>query len=346
VRAAQRGLQIMADASGGFGVTNTDDQVEGVREILDDLNHYYVLGFRPAHPAKGYRPLKVLVDLPDASVRYRRGYQLPDAAADKASATDPMQALVRGVLSSGDLSVRLFATALPGDGQTARVPAVLEVALPRAELQDAAGVVRTDLTYQMLAADERDGKVADRAEQQTTVTLRPKAGSRAATAALIPCEVTTTLNLKPGAYQLRAAVMSTTLARGGSVYFTLDVPDFTKGLALSHVIVGRAAERNTGAAAGTPGWPFRPILDRTFRATDVLRVYAAWRGAGPAAASVALLDASHAVVRTAARVSLAAGTPLDVDVPLTGLTPGTYVLQVSLSGGAGAAQRELELEVR
>ncbi len=38
VRQAQRGLQIVSDAAGGFGITNTDDQEAGVRQILDDLD--------------------------------------------------------------------------------------------------------------------------------------------------------------------------------------------------------------------------------------------------------------------------------------------------------------------
>ena len=48
VRQAQHGLEIMSEASGGFAVTNTDDFTAGLKRIVEDLDHYYLLGFYPA----------------------------------------------------------------------------------------------------------------------------------------------------------------------------------------------------------------------------------------------------------------------------------------------------------
>src|SRR5205823_3566099 len=48
VRQAQSGLRIMSEASGGFAVTNTDDFTAGLRRIVEDLDHYYLLGFYPS----------------------------------------------------------------------------------------------------------------------------------------------------------------------------------------------------------------------------------------------------------------------------------------------------------
>ena len=48
IRQAQDGLTIMADASGGFAVTDTDDFTSGLKHIIEDIDHYYLLGFYPS----------------------------------------------------------------------------------------------------------------------------------------------------------------------------------------------------------------------------------------------------------------------------------------------------------
>jgi len=75
VRQAQQGLGIMSEASGGFAVTNSDDFTGGLSRLIDDLDHYYLLGFYPTDPnGKGYRPLNVQVPgHPEWTLRYRRG---------------------------------------------------------------------------------------------------------------------------------------------------------------------------------------------------------------------------------------------------------------------------------
>ena len=40
IRQAQDGLTIMADATGGFAVTDTDDYTSGLHRIIEDLDHY------------------------------------------------------------------------------------------------------------------------------------------------------------------------------------------------------------------------------------------------------------------------------------------------------------------
>ena len=44
---AQEGLEMTADATGGFAVTNSDDFERGVERIVSDLDNYYLLGFYP-----------------------------------------------------------------------------------------------------------------------------------------------------------------------------------------------------------------------------------------------------------------------------------------------------------
>ena len=80
VRQAQHGLSILetAVATGGFAVTNTDDFTGGLSRILEDLDHYYLVGFYPERSerqglsASLERPC--LPDHPDWTLRFRRGY--------------------------------------------------------------------------------------------------------------------------------------------------------------------------------------------------------------------------------------------------------------------------------
>ena len=52
IRQAQDGLTIMAEATGGFAVTDTDDFTSASHRIIEDLDHYYLLGFYPSDPGR------------------------------------------------------------------------------------------------------------------------------------------------------------------------------------------------------------------------------------------------------------------------------------------------------
>ena len=103
VRMAQRGLEMTAEASGGFAVTNTDDFTSGLERIVEDLDDYDLLGFYPADSkGKGYRSLDVkIAGHPDWKLRYRRGY-VPGGPPAAPKTTDPLVALSTGTLPATD----------------------------------------------------------------------------------------------------------------------------------------------------------------------------------------------------------------------------------------------------
>ena len=62
MRVAQDALSQFTEASGGFAVTDTDDLTGGLERIVEDLDHYYLLGFYAEEAGgKSYRPLNVTV---------------------------------------------------------------------------------------------------------------------------------------------------------------------------------------------------------------------------------------------------------------------------------------------
>ena len=68
-------INSLAVDTGGFVVRNTNQFDKAIGRIGDDVNNYYVLGYRPAAPADGkFHRLKVSVKRPGLAIRSRRGY--------------------------------------------------------------------------------------------------------------------------------------------------------------------------------------------------------------------------------------------------------------------------------
>ena len=313
VRQAQHGLEIMAEASGGFAVVNTNDFSGGIDRILTDLDNYYLLGFAPPDTtAKGYRRLEVrLRNHPTATLRYRRGYDLGDRGEAKKT-TDPLYALSSGALPATALPLRMHAAVLPGSGRDARVTIALEATVPRQALLADDASVQDEIRYAILAVDTKGAKVKEAVGRGARMVLRPRDPSRTAPEHVV-YQIGETMALPPGQYQLRASASSTKLGEGGSVYLSIDVPDFRDArLAISGVVLGYAggprvpafapatpAGRGSGAgrtirpgplgraratppgaappaphASGVPeGLPFTPTLDREFTTADELALY-------------------------------------------------------------------------
>ncbi len=72
----QDSLIEIAKETGGFSFQNSTNFKSGFGNVLEDLNHYYVVCFNsPEHAKKGeYHRIKVDVKKPDTKIRYRQGY--------------------------------------------------------------------------------------------------------------------------------------------------------------------------------------------------------------------------------------------------------------------------------
>lgn len=369
VRQAQHGLEIMAAAAGGFAVTNTDDFTSGLDRIAGDLDHYYMLGFYPSDPSgKGYRRLELSVPAhPDWKIRYRRGY-MPDPGRENRAAKNAgeMLELSSGILPRGDLPMKLGAVPLPG-AKSPRVALVLEVAVPRLEVQDRDGRVRDTLKYELLVVDEKKKRVRSLGGREGRLTLSAADLGRTPPD-VVRYQVSETVELSPGQYEVRWSATSAKLGKGGSVYLPLTIPEFRGGaptlggLAIGYlegarVPVAPVSERlaQRGARVVTPtatpvkDLPLASTLDREFAASDTLRVYAEGTvrsGTRPMVA-VEVRDAGGRVVRSPSP-SFAVGEIVKAlaDVPLAGLSPGPHVLRVTLTSEGRTAARNVPFVVR
>jgi VWFA-related protein len=354
VRVAEDGMNIMAEATGGFAVTNTDDFDAGLQMIADDLNHYYLLGFNPSDPSGAeYRRLDVSVaGHPDWVLRFRRGY-LPGGPPAPPDGSDP---LISGVTPKTDLPLRLIAVPLPATNGSAnaRVSVVLEVSAPRTAL-DAQGLLHDDVTYQVVAVLEKKAQATARVGNEAKLTLKP-AGTLPPSG-LVSYQIPASLDLAPGTYQLRASASSTLAGKAGSVYLTVDVPDFSVApIAVSGLAVGYADGPHVATASSeTPeadlGLPFVPSLDRTFAQTDSLRAYAEITRTNltiPVKATASITAANGRPVVSAAVQEIGANQHgrVDATLSLAAVPPGAYTLSVTVTDGHHNASREVGIVVK
>lgn len=352
IRQAQTGLGFIAEASGGFAVTNTNDFDAGIGSILDDLDHYYLLGFSPDEPGKkGARRLEVRVRTPGYVVRARHAYE-GGLRAERPAATPRLGELVSGTTPVRGLPMRLGAVALPLDRRTARVAVALELTVPRKDLEMPDQRLLDEVRYGLFALDEQGSKVHERVGKSARIALRPAAGG-GAPPETATFEILTSLDLGPGRYELRASATTARLGTSGSVFLPLDVPDFARaGLAMSDLVVAHAGGPRVAVAHDAPAagaapvraWPVEPTLDRTFTPRDTIRLYA--RAVSlrpePLTAVIAALAMDGAPVLSLTRPLTSGAAPaLDVSLPLAQLRPGRYRLHVTIAGRADSVEREV-----
>jgi VWFA-related protein len=339
---SQRALRIFTDATGGFAVTNTDDLRGGIDRVMDDLDHYYLLGFYPADAAsKGYRPIDVTVNRPGVTLRYRRGYEL-GRRASRPKSTDSLVSLSTGALPDPDLPLRLFATPAPASAKSFREIVALEVRAPRDAL---AGALQDEISARILAIDLKRSKVVRNLKVTRAVDL---GSALARQGAVVAYTVVSSVDLSPGTYQLRVSATSARLERSGSVYLTVDVPAVSRdAVALGGIMLGYAS--SGPGPKNAPNVPFDPTLDRVFGPSDRLRVFAGLRRAAkePVAAIVELRDGAARAIHTIEIADVPADTPgIDVTLGLTDVPPGPYTLCVGVGSNGASVYRETAIAVR
>jgi hypothetical protein len=391
VRQAQEGLSLFADRTGGFAVTNTDDFAGGIAEILTDIDNYYLLGFNTSDlTTKGFRPVDVVVrGRPDLTLRYRRGYVVvaedAEKVAEKNERRDPLHVLVDHPLPASGLPLRLHAIPLPHSGNKSKVAIALELTLPRTAMMSERDLERLldDIQYGVYAVDLKGVKVREYLGSRARVALRPRPGLTAPPD-LVTYQIAIQMELPAGRYQLRASAISRSLGKGGSVYLSLNIPDFSNtDLAITDLLLGYAdglhvpvahdrrelttlslvrPEQKTQNFGNFPTQstyrpttttvtlqsplPFEPTLDRTFARSDSMRLFfkIAQRRQLPATATISALTADGVTVVTFDR-PLDDGA-LDVRLPLGQLAPGAYRLRVDVADGRATAKKEIGFVVR
>jgi VWFA-related protein len=327
----------LAVATGGFAA-GADWLETGLTRLVEDLDHYYVLGFYPEGTPDGKtRDLEVRVTRPGVDVRSRRSY-VHGGAAKREHGETPLMDLAWNPLPVTDLSLQLFAAPYFTTDDRPQVAVALQVPADRQPSASSDAPFTDRLDFGVMAIKAGNEKASLKVEHRADVMLPTPASPDAAAPARY--QVLTTLTLPAGRYQLRASAISATLRKSGSVYLTIDVPDPRAGdITLGGVIVGVDGPASVPVAdqASLTGLtlPFPPVLDRTFSPADTLRAYfqvARRSAAVPVAGTLGLLDVADRLITNLSWQVPAFATPqLDVRLPLSGLAPGPYRVIVTVS---------------
>jgi VWFA-related protein len=351
----------LAEATGGRRVQGTNSPEGEVRQMFRESSAYYLIGYRTTHlrPDGRFRRIRVNVNRSGVEVRTRTGYFAPGAASDKETAkrTVPQQLdlAIRQGFPVSDVGVRATIAAFAARGanknKTAelvavlalREPATLGSALPTA----AAPRKRVEI---VAAAFDMEGRPKGSYRQTLELTLRSgvQPGSE--------YEVASRLPLAPGRYELRIA--TTVDGRAGSVFTTIEVPDFAKDpLSLSGVVVETQPPPYAAAQSMLADLlPVVPTAVRSFGAGATARAFVRVYQGGSRAPAPVVMTVRVTDVQQAVRVTSTSRLPAEAFVqtraadftwllPTPELGPGEYLLTLEAVLGERRAIQHVRFHV-
>lgn len=362
----------MAENTGGRAFPERNEFASALDQVFLENGSYYLLGFSPEKPAADgkHHRLEVKVNRPNVTVRTRSGYYNEKPKDAKAAAeAPPLVAAMSGLLPKADVELEAMAApfAVPGKPE-AGVVVVLTV-----HDQAAARSARTKQKVDVqLSAFTQEGTARGSERYETDVTLRP------GPAGAIEFEILSGLALKPGRYQLRLSARLGEANRTGSVYYDVEVPDFTaRPLSMSGVLLTAEPRPVSSNTDRIKAWvPLAPTARRTFSSSDRVTAFARiyqggqtstavpdtvrparqipGRDALQAAQLMVVVTDAQGTVRDRRTVAMAQDVfgvndrmaEFTMDLPLKGLPAGDYLLTLEATSPRGSARRDVRFSVR
>jgi VWFA-related protein len=359
-QALRDAMHTLADDTGGFLVSSTNDLASGFKRIVVDNDQYYVLAYEPTNEARNGKFRKIEVRLPGRRglrVRTRKGYFAPDdrrapsvaTLRAEAAATEAARReadLHRGLASLfplRELPVGLSAdfVRLPPAGSQVVVSALIDLA--KARFEAAGDRQQAVLEVVAMIYDEKGEVAANLQAERAALSFGAQRFEAARQEGL---RYQKSAALKPGLYQVRVAVREEGTGRLGSAAEWVEVPEVAVGkLALSSVFLSAGpAEPIHPASTGAERPPVREVQAlKRFRRSEALYfqlyVYDPARD-GTGATDVVLQAQLWAGPRQVAASPVGpvtfedkggVPTPYTSSFPLASLTPGSYELRLAVS---------------
>jgi VWFA-related protein len=359
LQATQDSLRVLAENTDGRAIVNRNDLAAGMKQITLDSSAYYLIGYSSSQaPADGkFHDIKVRVKRPGVQVRARKGYWALNAeqtaralAPPKLVPPKPVELALAAatVRPSSAAVIRTWIGTSRGENGKTRVTFVWEP-LPRGP-GDAS---RTDTPARVsLMAAGADGSPYFRGRVPDVVlaSAAPAGGSNAAVAGggstpRAPSRVT--FDVKPGKMELRVSVEGA----GAQVLDTetreIAVPDLTTAQnimgtpAVFRARTLRDYQQLKGDADAVP------IASREFSRTDrvLIRVPTYGPGNTTPPLSVHLLNRAGQPMAELPAAPASHPGEQQIEVPLTALAPGEYLVEIKTSGEGGDAKELLGFRV-
>lgn len=266
LRLSQDSLKTLAEETGGFAAINKNSLTPTFDQIVNGNSHYYVMGYYPpTHPRDGrFHKIEVRVKRPDLKVLARKGYASPrgktieerkrDEEARRAreakkpladKTTSELREVLAMPLQQSGLTFTVHAAPFrnAGSKKDASVALAIEVDGNRLPLnQTPNGLLSNQLELSMFDLTE-DGRAQQGVRSTIDLTLRPETAQRVKA---VGVRANPRMVLAPGRYQIRVGVREVISGLAGTVFYDLQVPDFTKDdLMLSGLLLTAASAQVT-----------------------------------------------------------------------------------------------------
>ncbi len=339
-------LQAVAENTGGRAVIETNVPQEAVAAAFAENQSFYLLGYTDDGPAARRATDEIIVRVrkPGLVVRHRRN-QKSDAGADAAK-KQPQTALDT-VLAKADLPMQIWAAPYWNAARKAPAVAIVVGLRPPAP---ASGTVTDSTEVTIVAFDNR-------AKPHGGHTVKAELAVQPTPVGWIPYEIVSELNLKPGAYRIRAAADNPRVGKTGSVFTDVDIPDFAKArLTMSGLALGTSPSWAAFPQGRlSPLLPLAPTTRRHFSSSDVIELFAMLHqgtGATPAAVDLRVEVVDERGTRVFERASVVAAAQFSASgagVPLrfapSTFSRGRYLLTLHASLAGHSVERNVSFQV-
>jgi VWFA-related protein len=364
--ASQEVMGTLSADTGGKAFFDSNDFAPAFAQVQHDSSAYYAIGFHSSNPLRDgkYRKLTVKIDRPNVKLEYRPGYYAP--ADFQHSAKEDRETELNEELASDlpatDMAVYLDAMFFKLDDNRYYVPVSLVV--PGSQIPFVKGGDKDKATLDIIGVviDEVKRPIG-KARETVKLDLDQSVGARQKN-----IEYTTGFTLPPGKYQIKFVVRENQTGRMGSFLADISLPDRDvwkkTPLKMSSILLSSMREPSKESnkivnPLVRNGQEYVPNISHVFRQDQHLyllyEIYDPTREKLPDNApkgtaaginllsSLELIQGSTKVYETpvvrakTVNVEGRDAVAVELDVPLTGLKPGSYVCQLNVVDDAGGS---------
>jgi len=351
-------LQRMADETGGRILLNPNSIPAEVADALQESADYYLLAWRPENPDQRTSKARLNVVVrnhPDLRVRLRKKYWTPPSSENTKKANSAIAEENRAVelqTALGSLYARTQAPIQLSTGFiAAAIPGSMALKLsmqidPEQFSQVLEGdTKKTELDVMGAAVDDRG--VISTFKQLLTITPQTLENHQ-------PVIWHQELTVPPGLYQVRVAIRERATGWTGSALQWIEIPDLAQSkLQMSSLFI--AERKDDGTPAGPA--PVKVSVDHSFKKGSVLRYQTYLYSSS--AEGLSNLEVRAGVLRNDQRIMMTPqakvsfinasnqrGMPYWSEIPLSSLSPGRYVLVVTISDSKAHSSTTQQINFR
>ena len=351
LRSSQDTLRVLASETDGRAIINRNDLASGLKQVVRDTSAYYLCGYNSslATPDGKFHKIEVKLKRPGLQVRARKGYWAPTAEEAAKAAAPPKPrppAAVERALSAVETTpkettvVTWVGTARGENGRTRVTFAWEPVPL-------VPGEKRQEPVRVALTVGGPNGEPYFKGFVPETAASTEVAGPPALAVGPRPASKVT-FEARPGKVQIRTSIQDAAGQVMDGTQQDYLVPDFTadKVQLSTPVVLSGRTPRELQALSRDPDPA--PTAARLFRRTDRLLIrFSAYGAHGKAPeVTVRLLNrVGQKMSDIPVKVSEGIADLYLIDLPLAGLSPGEYVIEVKAMGEGGEATELIAIRV-